>query len=290
MRRRKRRNLRRLNESHTGRRAPRKKRQNRRRLECKRVCIDRAEIDIYLILCLWKSLSLFARGGGGSSSFSSPMFSTTSSSSFQQLASPRPLSPRPSLLYSSKVSFRCLKIISNTPSGDDSKPRFLDETFLLFCRRRLCLFSSSRRLLARRSTPSSSTRPKCSPLPCSASRKSRRLYLPARPSSRSLRGIVRPFRRDDGRPRRVGRAVQDVLFLSFFPLFPLFPLFATAGAQHVRRDSYSRSLPSRSVDLLVHVESRDVPVLLEVQKATKARRRPWYLLPFSLSLSLFRAK
>ena len=129
------------------------------------------------------SLSLFARGGGGSSSFSSPMFSTTSSSSFQQLASPRPLSPRPSLLYSSKVSFRCLRLQSNTPSRRRLETTVFGRDFPSFLSTSTVSFSSSRRLLARRSTPSSSTRPKCSPLPCSASRKSRQLYLPARPSS-----------------------------------------------------------------------------------------------------------
>ena len=114
------------------------------------------------------------------------MFSTTSSSSFQQLASPRPLSPRPSLLYSSKVSFRCLRLQSNTPSRRRLETTVFGRDFPSFLSTSTVSFSSSRRLLARRSTPSSSTRPKCSPLPCSASRKSRQLYLPARPSSRSF--------------------------------------------------------------------------------------------------------
>ena len=113
------------------------------------------------------------------------MFSTTSSSSFQQLASPRPLSPRPSLLYSSKVSFRCLRLQSNTPSRRRLETTVFGRDFPSFLSTSTVSFSSSRRLLARRSTPSSSTRPKCSPLPCSASRKSRQLYLPARPSSSS---------------------------------------------------------------------------------------------------------
>ena len=213
------------------------------------------------------------------------MFST-SSSSFQQLASPRPLSPRPSLLYSSKVSFRCLRLQSNTPPrrrlettifGRDF-PSFLSTSTVSFLP--LGVFSrggrSRRRRLARNV------------------RRFRALHLGRvsftywRDHPGRLRGIVRPFRRDDGRPRRVGHAVQDVLFLSFFPLFPLFPLFATAGAQHdcLRRCS-SRSLPSRGVDLLVHVESRDVLVLLVLlvlQEAQKAKARRWYLLPFSLSL------
>jgi len=111
------------------------------------------------------------------------MFSTTSSSSFQQLASPRPLSPRPSLLYSSKVSFRCLRLQSNTPSRRRLETTVFGRDFPSFLSTSTVSFSSSRRLLARRSIPSSSTRPKCSPLPCSASRKSRQLYLPARPSS-----------------------------------------------------------------------------------------------------------
>ena len=99
-----------------------------------------------------------------------------------------------------------------------------------------------------------------------------------------------PPKRRRKTPSRRTRRPRRPFSLVFSALSALSALCDCWSSTCFDETPYSRSLPSRSVDLLVHVESRDVPVLLEVQKATKARRRPWYLLPFSLSLSLFRAK
>ena len=207
------------------------------------------------------------------------MFSTTSSSSFQQLASPR-LLPRPSSIH--RKFLPVLKIARTRRPGDDKEPRFLDETFLFVDVDCVFFFLSAssrgrprRRRLARNDSPL------------------RALHLGGVVSFTTgetiiiipvVCGIVRP---SEETTEDLASTVKDVFSL-VFPLFPLFPLFATAGAQHVRRDSYSRSLPSRSVDLPC-TSSRDVPPPRSA-KGTKARRRPWYLSFLSLSLSLFRAK
>ena len=236
---------------------------------------------MYTLFCLRGSLSLFARGGGGSSSFSSPMFSTTSSSSSSSWRR-YVLFHLDLLLFIAPVPV--LKICTEHAVPATTRNHGFWTRLSFFSVESTVSFSSSRRLLARRSTPSSSTRPNVRRSVLCISEESSAL-----PTGETIITVVcaesRPFRRDEEDPVASDAPSKTSFFSRFFRSSALSALCDCWSSTCSTRLLLSFSSFSRR-GFLVHVESRDVLVLLEVQKVTKARRRPRiFFLSLSLSLS-----